>query len=285
MNRNGNLLAQRNYTWNTHQASSLVQALVDVNVALLVISQWIPKQLFAAIDHLKSYYQLHYISPIALDPVTRPLSLTPEAQKAIRLGQRYVAPLRYWPRMHIHEFLSYLLPIEIHDFLLKHEKISLVEEMIQWESTIRWIHLRRDRNKKIRQDKDTDKEVRLTTLLTHDPIYSTIKSEVHTNIDKICWIMIMGLTPHLIQIKTLDNQISGTLDISSLAQVGLSLGDLSLYQKYPARIQSYQFGTQKLLFTFDASLLQSHGNSFKKNIHDSNISIVDKSSDTLKKSE
>ena len=277
LNRNGNLLAQRNYTWNPNQTHSLVQALVEVNVASLVIPQWIPRSLCTAIDHLKSYYQIHYVAPIALDPVTRPLNLTVAAQKAIRLGQRYVAPLRYWPRMDSEAFLSYLLPSEIYDFLVTHDQVERMQDIIQWESAVRWIHLRRDRNKKQHQSKNIEQsKAEKKTTAFHS-------SFIQTDQNQVCWVTVIGLTPHLIQVKTIRENVEGSLDIKSLASVGLSLGDLSLYQEYPVCIQLFDPKKQKPIFYLDSKIFQSYYRPSTKDVSHGKQSFLNNPTMTSKK--
>jgi hypothetical protein len=277
LTRDGELLAQRDYVWNTDQPSDLKDTLDEVKVKSLVISQSVSMRVFYALEGLKSKYQIHYVSPIGLNPVVRPLNLTPAAQKAIRLGQRYVAPLRYWARVDVLVFVKSLLPTSFFDLLYEYDELNVVREMMELENSIRWIALRKTRASSLsqRKTKKINHDQTSESSNTHNFFgkrHITTKSS-HFKKGMPLWVHIVGITPQVIHVETLQHNIPGIIDTRTLSTDSKYIKGLLVDQKRKVFVQSYEPKTQQLTFSFKSSKASRHN---KKHTHRKSKKLISK---------
>lgn len=267
LTRDGELLAQRDYVWNSDQASDLKDALHEVKVKSLVISQSVSMRVFNALEYLKFKYQIYYVSPVGLDPVVRPLNLIPAAQKAIRLGQRYVAPLRYWARVDVSAFVKSLLPPSFFNLLYEYDELNAVREMMKLENSIRWITLRKTRTFNDDQDSDFTNTHNILEQSHRVPKPSTFKKGMPL------WVYIIGITTQEIHVKTLQHNIPGIIEISTLPVNSDYIKGLFIDQKRKVFVHSYEPETQQLTFSFKSSKAPN-----KKNHHHKSKKLTAKQS-------
>ena len=145
LTREGRLLAQRDYVWDPSDDQSLMHALEEVKIRVLVLPQELSPRLERAIVHLDHRYELKRVSAVGLDPVPRPLNLSEQAQRALRLGQRYAAPLRYWARVEVSSFAEQLLPLPLFKCFSADNGVQELEHKLKEETSIRWVYLRQNR--------------------------------------------------------------------------------------------------------------------------------------------
>jgi hypothetical protein len=145
LTREGRLLAQRDYVWDPSDDQNLMHALEEVKIRILVIPQELPPRLDLAIENLAHHYEMKRVSAVGLDPVPRPLNLTVQAQRALRLGQRYAAPLRYWARVEVNSFAERLLSPDLFNSFSADNGLQELDRKLKEETSIRWVYLRQNR--------------------------------------------------------------------------------------------------------------------------------------------
>jgi predicted RNA-binding protein with RPS1 domain len=145
LTRDGKLLAQRDITWDPQNADSILEAFEIINIRILTYPQGLEHRFPKAFEHLSSCYQLYPVSSVVLDPVPHPLSLSDNAQKALRIGQRFVAPLRFWARTDLVELMKCFTTPKIIDCLAESKRLDALQDRLQDSCAERWLMLRQKR--------------------------------------------------------------------------------------------------------------------------------------------
>ncbi|MAD61900.1 MAG: hypothetical protein CMH49_10390 [Myxococcales bacterium] len=152
LTRDGKLLAQRDLTWDLNQVDSIIEAFSIINIRILTYPEGLDQIYPKAFNLLKNRYQLFPVSSVVLDPVPHPLSLTDNAQKALRIGQRFVAPLRFWARTDLIELMKCFTTPRIIDCLEESNRLDRLQARLQDSCAERWLLLRQRRqNRKIKK--------------------------------------------------------------------------------------------------------------------------------------
>ena len=152
LTRDGKLLAQRDLVWNPQQANSILEAFDIINIRMLTYPEGLDQSYPAAFQLLKTRYQLYPVSSVVLDPVPHPLSLSDNAQKALRIGQRFVAPLRFWARTNLVELMKCFATPQIINCLAESGRLGDLQDRLQDSCAERWLSLRQKRhNRKFRK--------------------------------------------------------------------------------------------------------------------------------------
>ena len=150
LTRDGKLLAQRDVVWDPDDPISIVKAFEIINIRLLTYPSGLDQQYPEAFSHLQGMYNLHPVSSIVLDPVPHPQSLTQDAQKALRIGQRFVAPLRFWARTNLLELMRCISTPSVFDCLERSHSLDLLLHTLKDTAAERWLNLRKRRNQRKR---------------------------------------------------------------------------------------------------------------------------------------
>ena len=145
LTRDGKLLAQRDVIWDPQNADSILEAFEIINIRILTYPEGLEQRFPKAFERLKSCYQLHPVSSVVLDPVPHPLSLSDNAQKALRIGQRFVAPLRFWARTDLVELMKCFTTPKIIDCLAESKRLDALQDRLQDSCAERWLMLRQKR--------------------------------------------------------------------------------------------------------------------------------------------
>ena len=144
--RDGQLLAQRDLTWDPTRPEGAVEAFESIKIRTLVVPCELPPELLPAVEALTARYEIARVSSVGTVEVTRPVNLTPEAQRAWQLAQRFSAPLRFWARAHISDLAREALPQELHAIALgTPEREERLASRVRCRSDARWLELRRRR--------------------------------------------------------------------------------------------------------------------------------------------
>ena len=144
--RDGQLLAQRDITWDPTRPDLAVEAFSSIKIRTLVVPCELPSALLPALEALTARYDVARVSAAGVTPVTRPANLTLEAQRAWQLAQRFAAPLRFWARADISALARELLPSPLHAVALgTPEREGRMQARVRCRSDARWLELRRRR--------------------------------------------------------------------------------------------------------------------------------------------
>ena len=145
INRDGRLLAQRNLLWPSLDPQDLPAVFKPIRIRTLVVSNTLSAIEETAVQTLNTLYEIKRINSTGLDPVLRPLNLSSDAQKALRLGQRYVAPLRFWIRGDLNAFTESILSQEELDCISRHKPLTYWFQKLKEQNEIKWVYFRRKR--------------------------------------------------------------------------------------------------------------------------------------------
>ncbi|MBM4292878.1 MAG: hypothetical protein FJ138_16880, partial [Deltaproteobacteria bacterium] len=144
--RDGQLLAQRDITWDPTRPEGAVEAFASIKIRTLVVPCELPPALLPAVEALTARYEVARVSSVGMVEVGRPANLTPEAQRAWQLAQRFSAPLRFWARAHIHDIARATLPPALHEVVLgAPDREARLSQAARCRSDARWLDLRRRR--------------------------------------------------------------------------------------------------------------------------------------------
>ena len=145
INRDGRLLAQRDLDWDSLELNDLSSVFESIRIRTLVCSSDLTPLEEKAVEFLKRDYEIKRVNPTGLDPVLRPLNLSQEAQKALRLGQRYVAPLRFWIRGDLKSVARTALSECEYQFLEEHQAFDTLFDRLKEQNELKWVYFRRKR--------------------------------------------------------------------------------------------------------------------------------------------
>lgn len=146
LTRDGKLLAQRDLKWDPKNPESILTAFEIINIRLLTYPQGLEFKYPSAFKVLKGSYSLYPVSSLVLDPVPHPQSLTLDAQKALRIGQRFVAPLRFWARTDLLELMRSMSAPPVFDCLERSNKLDHLLHTLKDTCSERWLRLRKTRS-------------------------------------------------------------------------------------------------------------------------------------------
>ena len=168
LTRDGKLLAQRDLTWDLNQVDSILEAFSIINIRILTYPEGLDQIYPKAFNLLKDRYQLFSVSSVVLDPVPHPLSLTDNAQKALRIGQRFVAPLRFWARTDLIELMKCFTTPRIMNCLEESNRLDSLQARLQDSCAKRWLLLRQRRqNRKVKKSSNQSTNVALGQASPH----------------------------------------------------------------------------------------------------------------------
>jgi hypothetical protein len=148
ISRDGRLLAQRDLVWDSLNLDTLSSVFESIRIRTLVCSSVLTPLESEVVEFLKETYNIYPINPIGLDPVVRPLNLSQEAQKALRLGQRYVAPLRFWIRGNLTELAQSVLNEREFQFLEDQNELESLFDLLKEQNELKWVYFRRKREQR-----------------------------------------------------------------------------------------------------------------------------------------
>ena len=208
LTRDGKLLAQRAVVWKPDQANSIVDAFEEININTLTYPSTHYDLYASAIEKLSNHYQLHAVLPYALDTVKYPQGLSSVSQRALRIGQRFVAPLRFYPRADLQLLMSSLIGTEAIECLFRSGSGHLFIERLNDLSAKRWLELRYRRSLRSKRswEDPADQQVRAKR---------TISSEGGIRPGDHLKVRVVAHQGDYFDVETLDKKRMGKLKMTS----------------------------------------------------------------------
>jgi hypothetical protein len=148
LTRDGKLLAQRDLLWSPDNPASILEAFTEINIRVVTYPEELKNTYSEALQLLSKKYQLHAVSSVVLDPVPHPQTLSEIAQKTLRIGQRFVAPLRFWARTDFVELMKCFAAPQIIECLEKSDALNNLRNALQDSCSKRWLKLRKNRRRR-----------------------------------------------------------------------------------------------------------------------------------------
>jgi len=147
--RDGQILAQRDIEWDPDHPEEICEAFSEIKIRTLVAPTELAPELEEALEYLAEGYQIARVCPIGPVEITRPQNLSQEAQLALQLAQRYVAPLRFWARAELLSFAERLLDEPLYRLIASDERSrDLYHDCLKGRVDSEWVRLRRRRKDK-----------------------------------------------------------------------------------------------------------------------------------------
>jgi hypothetical protein len=153
LTRDGRLLAQRDVSWDPQEPESIIDAFEQIRIRTLTYPNELSQRYPVALELLDQIYTLKASSSIALDDDQTPPNLTKSAYSALCIGQRYVAPLRFWIRADLTELTRHLIPPLALACLEYSEDLERLSERLRDHCSERWLELRRRRAQRQKEHK------------------------------------------------------------------------------------------------------------------------------------
>lgn len=148
LTRDGKLLAQRDLLWSPDNPASILEAFAEINIRVITYPEDLERKYSEALQLLSGKYQIYAVSSVVLDPVAHPQTLSKVAQKTLRIGQRFVAPLRFWARTDLVELMKCFATPQIIECLEQSDALDDLRNALQDSCSKRWLRLRKDRRKR-----------------------------------------------------------------------------------------------------------------------------------------
>ena len=256
LTRDGKLLAQRDIVWDPNDPTSIVKAFEIINIRLLTYPSGLDQQFPEAFSRLQEMYNLHPVSSIVLDPVPHPQSLTQDAQKALRIGQRFVAPLRFWARTNLLELMRCISTPSVFDCLERSQSLDSLLHTLKDTAAERWLYLRKRRSHKKRGSNPYLKQDSDNLQRSRDYLSYTAKDTVETSTSNFTRgqqikMRVLKKEGNTIYLETLNSLQKGWLRLYPRSQRPLRLQQI---------IKTFVLGidpkTQELILTLDR--VQNH---------------------------
>ncbi len=220
LTRDGKLLAQRDVTWTPSDPKSVTEAFKIINIRLLTYPKELEEIYPEMLEQLSSLYELRAVSSIVLDPVPHPQSLSANAQKALRIGQRFVAPLRFWARTDLLELMRCFSTPIVFECLERSHSLSLLLNVLKDSCAERWLKLRRKRKRITlnRQKRSHESSPAHTSEDYKDPVtYSSKKkksSPQYARGDEVR-VRVIKRSGFTLHVQTLDELRRGNIRLST----------------------------------------------------------------------
>lgn len=152
--RDGHILAQRQVKWDPDQPALVCDAFKEIKIRTLVAPDQVSPAIEQALVQLCDNYQVARVSDLGTVEVKRPHNLTQEAQVALQLAQRYVAPLRYWARADLFKIAEVSLEPALYEQLASDERWRWIySDTLKARVDSAWVRLRSLRQHRADQPK------------------------------------------------------------------------------------------------------------------------------------
>ena len=161
LTRDGRLLAQRDVSWRPQEPESIVDAFESIRIRTLTYPEELNQRYPEAISLLNTRYTMKSVISVALSRTQAPLNLNTAAYSALRVGQRYVAPLRYWIRADLVALTRHILSPPAWSCLERSGRLETLLSRLHDHCSERWLDLRRRRaQKRKEQEAHSDQAVK-----------------------------------------------------------------------------------------------------------------------------
>jgi hypothetical protein len=195
LTRDGKLLAQRDLLWSPDNPASILEAFAEVNIRVITYPKGLERKYSEALQLLSDKYQVHAVNSVALDPVPHPQTLSKIAQKTLRIGQRFVAPLRFWARTDLVELMRCFATPQIIECLEQSDALDDLRNALQDSCSKRWLRLRKNRRKRKVTQRDNRHDDCLDPIKITDQKSDSIQTDTFNRGDEleVCVIKQTGL--------------------------------------------------------------------------------------------
>lgn len=151
LTRDGRLLAQRDISWDHQHPETIISAFETIHIRTLTYPDYLNQRYPDAISLLSNQYTIKPVISVALSESQAPSNLNHDAYSALRIGQRYVAPLRFWIRADLKELSRHILPPQALKCLEDSDDFKTLLAKLHDHCSERWLDLRRRRAQRQKQ--------------------------------------------------------------------------------------------------------------------------------------
>lgn len=226
--RGGKLLAQRDLLWVPEEPESILNSFSEINIHTLAVPDEFRTRYPDAFKALKRKYNVALVLSGALDEVKHPPNLECSAQKALRIGQRLVAPLRFYIRADLPTLLASIVPESLMELVADHDAKQVLFDRLQDSCSLRWLKLRHRRQ---RQEASHEEQTRKSKFKDASPQKNS-PQDLHITKGALLKAHFQTLIGHTIEVS-LDTQPPrrGRIKLSGSQYRRLSMAETSEWMK------------------------------------------------------